>query len=269
MTEQPPGDYPPPPQGGGGYPPPPPPPPGGYPPPPQQGGYPPPPQGGGYPPPPPQGGYPPPPQGGGYQGPQGGFGGPQGYPSQHGLGVGAMPAEAYTPWGTRVLAYLIDYIPVLILLGIGYGIAFATADNNCYGDTYGYGGGCTSEFSGIGFALLALTWIAGIAYWVWNLGYKQGTTGSSIGKGRMKFKIVSESTGQPVGFGMSFLREVLYWVASAVCGIVWIVAVLFPLWDQKRQTLVDKILNHVALPLSGQEQGFQAQPGQQYGGPQQ
>jgi uncharacterized RDD family membrane protein YckC len=168
-----------------------------------------------------------------------------------------------------VLAYLIDYVPVLILLAIGYGIAFATADNNCYGEAYGYGGGCTSSFGGIGVILLILTWLASVAYWVWNLGYKQGTTGSSIGKGVMKFKIVSESTGQPVGFGMSFLREVLYWVASAVCFIVWIVAVLFPLWDQKRQTLVDKILNHVALPASGQEQSFQSQPGQQYGGPQQ
>jgi len=27
------------------------------------------------------------------------------------------------------------------------------------------------------------------------------------------------------------------------------VAVLFPLWDVKRQTLVDKILNQIALPL--------------------
>jgi hypothetical protein len=64
----------------------------------------------------------------------------------------------------------------------------------------------------------------------------------------MKFKIVSEKTGQPIGFGMSFLREVIYWVFSA-CGILWLVAVLFPLWDPKRQTLVDKILSNVALPL--------------------
>ena len=32
------------------------------------------------------------------------------------------------------------------------------------------------------------------------------------------------------------------------CGIVWLVAVLFPLWDDKRQTLVDKIITTVCVP---------------------
>src|SRR6185312_9317270 len=40
-------------------------------------------------------------------------------------------------------------------------------------------------------------------YALWNFGYRQGTTGSSIGKGIMKFKVVSEATGQPLGFAMS------------------------------------------------------------------
>jgi hypothetical protein len=44
---------------------------------------------------------------------------------------------------------------------------------------------------------------------VWNLGYKQGTTGSSIGKSIMKFKVVSE-TGQPIGFGLSVLRQIAH-----------------------------------------------------------
>jgi hypothetical protein len=49
---------------------------------------------------------------------------------------------------------------------------------------------------------------------------------------------------------MSLLREVIYWVGAGLCfGILWLVAVLFPLWDPKRQTLVDKILTNVALPL--------------------
>ena len=42
---------------------------------------------------------------------------------------------------------------------------------------------------------------------VWNYGYRQGTTGSSIGKSIMKFKVVSEITGQPLGFGMSVVRQ--------------------------------------------------------------
>jgi uncharacterized RDD family membrane protein YckC len=226
MTDQPP----PPP---GNYPPPPPPP-GGYPPPP-------PPQGGGYPP--------PPPPGGGYQAaPQAATG----YPPPPAAAGPALPKEAYTPWGTRVLAWLIDFIPLAILEGIGWGLLLGTQETACVTDTseYDLGEFCASGASTLGQVSIALTGILALVYWIWNLGYRQGTTGSSIGKSIMKFKIVNEKTGQPVGFGMSFLREVIYWVAAGLCfGVLWLVAVLFPLWDPKRQTLVDKILTQIALPL--------------------
>ncbi|AGB25294.1 hypothetical protein Mycsm_05086 [Mycobacterium sp. JS623] len=227
MTDQPP----PPP---GNYPPPPPPP-GGYPPPP-------PPQGFGYPPPPP------PPAGGGYQQ------SPQvatGYPPSAPAGGLALPQEAYTPWPTRVLAYLIDAIPIIILEAIGWGLLLGTRETACITDTseYNLGEYCATGASTLGQVSMIVVGIIAFAYWVWNFGYRQGTTGSSIGKGIMKFKIVSEKTGQPIGFGMSFVRELIYLVAAGICGIIWLVAVLFPLWDQKRQTLVDKIISTVALPI--------------------
>ena len=261
MTDQPPpGSYPPPP---GGYPPPPPqgggyPPPQGYPPPPQRGGYP--PQGGGYPPqgggylpqgypPPPPSGYPPPPppQGGGYPPPPGAAA--HGY-SELGDRGPALPKEAYTSWGTRVLAWIIDSVPIFVLVGIGQGISALTGETSCTtSSTGGYSAYCSSSPSVLGLLVSGLASILALAYAVWNYGYKQGTTGSSIGKGIMKFKVVSEKTWQPIGFGMSVARELCYVVASAACGIVWIVAVLFPLWDDKRQTLVDKIITTVAVPL--------------------
>jgi uncharacterized RDD family membrane protein YckC len=230
----PPGSYPPPPPGN--YPPPPPggyqpPQQGGYGPPPQQGGYGPPPQQGGYPPPPPQGGYPPPPQQGGYPQP----GGPG----------GVLPPDAYTPWFTRVLAWLIDSIPIFIVMGIGQGIAIATGENVCTSAGYDYGGACVSTYSTIGVLFLGVAWLLSIAYAVWNYGYKQGTTGSSIGKGVMKFKVVSEKTWQPIGFGMSIVRQLAHFVDGIICYIGY----LFPLWDAKRQTLADKIMTTVCVPI--------------------
>jgi uncharacterized RDD family membrane protein YckC len=151
-----------------------------------------------------------------------------------------------------VLAWLIDAIPLVIIEGIGWGLLLGTQESACVTDTSGYDLGeyCATGASTIGQIAIAITAILAFAYWIWNLGYRQGTTGSSIGKSIMKFKIVNENTGQPVGFGMSVVRELIYWVGAALCfGILWLVAVLFPLWDPKRQTLVDKILTHVALPL--------------------
>ena len=33
-----------------------------------------------------------------------------------------LPRQAFTPWIRRVLAWLIDAIPVVVLIGIGFGI---------------------------------------------------------------------------------------------------------------------------------------------------
>jgi uncharacterized RDD family membrane protein YckC len=152
---------------------------------------------------------------------------------------------------SRVLAWLIDYVPYGIIVGIGYGIELATQETVCVTDSseYELGEFCASGNSTLGVTALVISVLVGLAYLVWNLGYKQGTTGSSIGKGIMKFKIVSEKTWQPIGFGMSLVREIAYAIASAACGILWLVAVLFPLWDPKRQTLVDKLINTVAVPV--------------------
>ncbi len=213
MTEQPPG-----------------PPPGNYPPPPP-GNYP--------PPPPPQGGYAPPPPG--YAG-----------PPAPGQPVPQLPQSAYTSWFTRVVAWLIDYIPAYVVLGIGYGVLAATTDTACVTDESDYAVDeyCATGTSTAGTVALVVASLVALAFVVWNLGYRQGTTGSSIGKSVMKFKVVSEKTGQPIGFGLSFVRELLYLVASYIClGIVWLIAVLFPLWDSKRQTLADKIMTTVCLPL--------------------
>ena len=209
---------------------PPPPPPGNYPPPP-------PPPPGGYPPPPP------PPAGGGYQPP------PQaatGYPPPGAAGP-ALPKEAYTPWLTRVLAWLIDFVPVFILEGIGYGLLLGTGETQCISQTSEYDAGefCTTGSSTLGLASLIITWLLSIAYLVWNYGYRQGTTGSSIGKSIMKFKVVSEKTGQPIGFGMSIVRQLAHIIDGAICYIGY----LFPLWDTKRQTIADKIMTTVCVPL--------------------
>jgi uncharacterized RDD family membrane protein YckC len=208
------------------------------PPPPPQGGYPPPPPPGGYPPPPHQGGYPPPPPGA------------PGYPPPPPAPGPALPKEAYTPWITRVLGYLIDIIPAAIVGGIGQGIAFGTADNQCVsnGGDYDYGVYCTSHFSTFGVILLAVAYIASFAYYIWNWGYRQGTTGQSIGKSVMKFKVVSEKTWQPIGFGLSVVRALAHVVDAVICYI----GFLFPLWDAKRQTLADKIMSTVCVPLNPQ-----------------
>jgi uncharacterized RDD family membrane protein YckC len=207
---------------GASYPPPPPPPGGGsYPPPP------PPPGGGSYPPPPlSSGGYAPPPPG---------------------PAIRALPTESYTPWFTRVLAFLIDIIPYAVVVGIGTVIMIATQQSSCVTDItqYDVNQYCTGQPSTIGQLAQWLSHLVGLAYLLWNYGYRQGTIGSSLGKSVMKVKVVSEVTGQPLGFGLSIVRQLAHFVDAIICYI----GFLFPLWDAKRQTLADKIMTTVVLPI--------------------
>lgn len=223
MTDQPPPSSPPEPPGGYE------PPSGGYEPAPSAPGasYPPPPPGGGYPPPPPAaGGYAPPPPG---------------------PAVRALPTDSYTPWLTRVIALIIDYLPYAIVQGIGTGIMYATQTSSCVTDItqYDVSQYCASQPSMIGQLVQWLATLVGLAYWIWNRGYRQGTTGSSLGKTVMKIKVVSETTGQPIGFGLSVVRDLAHFVDAVIC----LIGFLFPLWDAKRQTLADKIMTTVVLPI--------------------
>jgi uncharacterized RDD family membrane protein YckC len=152
-------------------------------------------------------GYPPAPGGYGTPGPAG-YGGPQGY---------ASPGN-YASWLQRVGAYLIDVIPVAVLEGIG----LATNSTGIY----------------LVFILLALC-VTGYNRW-----YQAGRTGQSWGKRALGITLLSEQTGQPIGAGMAFLRDICHIVDGIICYI----GFLFPLWDAKRQTLADKIMRTVVVP---------------------
>ena len=158
-----------------------------------------------------------------------------------------LPTEAYTSWFTRVLAFVIDIIPYAVVHGIGYGIMLATQQSSCVTDIaqYDVDQYCVTQNSTIGWLAHALAVLIGLAYLLWNYGYRQGTTGSSLGKSVMKVKVVSEVTGQPLGFGLSIVRQLAHFVDAIICYI----GFLFPLWDAKRQTLADKIMNTVVLPI--------------------
>jgi uncharacterized RDD family membrane protein YckC len=189
------------------------------------------------PPPPPGGGdYPPPPP------PAGGFAPPPPGPVIRGL-----PQRAYTSWLARVGAYVIDTLPFVVILGVGWLVLQNSVDSACLTDVSQYDVDqiCSIGYSTVGVTVMWGAALLGLVYVVWNYGYRQGTTGSSIGKSVLKFKVVSENTGQPLGFGLSVLRQITH----VVDAVPFYTGYLFPLWTAKRQTLADKIMATVCLPL--------------------
>jgi uncharacterized RDD family membrane protein YckC len=151
-----------------------------------------------------------------------------------------------------VVAFILDYIPYALIVGVGAGLLAGTRECIDYSDTGigdimgpSYGSAKVCGASTAGQTALSVSILVALAFVVWNYGYRQGTTGSSIGKSIMRFKVVGEKTGQPIGFGMSIVRQIAHIADGIICGIGY----LFPLWDGKRQTIADKIMTTVCLPL--------------------
>lgn len=188
---------------------------------------------------------PPPPSGGGFppSRPPGGF-------AQGPTPIAGRTTDSslYTPWFTRVLAYVIDSIPVYLLVAIGVValITFQKVETLCAGDICATGNNGPSTTA---YLILTACIVIVLAFSLWNRGIRQGKTGSSIGKQILKFKVVDDASRQPIGAGKGVVRELIYFVFAWLCSILLLVAVLFPLWDAKRQSLVDKIMKTVCVPL--------------------
>ncbi len=212
---------PPPPQYGSAEPPPPPPvaPGGSTPPPPADAGYAPP------PPPPPAYGQPGQPVQPGQQG----YGAAPSYtgPYEQTASVGTL-----AQWPQRALGWVIDFIALAIP---GYILYWLGAPKTTIV-------GSTVVQTGPGF-LYYLGGLYMLALAIYNRWYRGGTTGYTIGRGVAGVKLVKEATGQPIGMGMAFVRDIAHIVDSIICYVGW----LFPLWDSKRQTLADKIMSTVVL----------------------
>ncbi len=131
------------------------------------------------------------------------------------------PVFTLSPWSKRALARLIDG-------GIAVGIYLVAIILDAI-----LGGTGIVQFVGI----LGL-----LGFEIWQL-VQQGQTGQTIGKNIIGIKLVKEADAQVLGPGLSVGRAFLHVVDWLPCYIGY----LFPLWDPKRQTFADKILQTVVI----------------------
>jgi uncharacterized RDD family membrane protein YckC len=155
------------------------------------------------------------------------------------------PDVTYASWGARAGALILDGIfgallavPAIIAFGLAFGDAETTT--NLDGTT------SVSNLNGALIAVAVVLAIAAAAVVIWNQGWRQGAQGWSWGKQIVGIKVVSEATGQPpgggTGIGRLFLRNLL-----GIVPFYTIVDYLFPLWDEKNQTLDDKMLSTLVV----------------------
>ncbi|NEB95079.1 RDD family protein [Streptomyces bauhiniae] len=144
---------------------------------------------------------------------QGGYG----YPQQPGYGY---QQPQYANWGQRFLSRLID----TILYSVVYlPFAFIGAKTNTP-------------------ILMIIGWLLMIGFLIYQI-IQEGRTGQTIGKKAVGTRTLKEETGQPLGGGMAFVRQ----LAHIIDGLPCYLGYLWPAWDSKRQTFADKICGSIVI----------------------
>lgn len=145
----------------------------------------------------------------------------------------------YAHWGLRVASYLLDTLLVLPFVVIALVLQLTHTQDEWVD------GRLVSIESPTG-SVLALIWacqIAGFAISMWNVAYRQGTTGYSVGKQVVGIKLVREQDGRVLGGWPAFGRNILH----ILDGLSLFIGYLWPLWDAKRQTFADKCMHTVVI----------------------
>lgn len=196
-------------------------------------------------PPPNQPPYGQPPQ---YGAPQPPYGQPQYGQPQYGQPAYGQPAYGppvppggYASWGKRVVATLWDFVytlPGTLLVMLAYVLFIVGIFQN-----EEQGGDAGTGFFVVGGLCFLVGLALGLFLFIRNSILRQGRTGWTWGKARVGIRVVKEADGQPMGAWLAVARWFLHSAINQACYIDY----LWPLWDEKKQTLTDKILSTVVV----------------------
>jgi uncharacterized RDD family membrane protein YckC len=145
----------------------------------------------------------------------------------------ALPGRdvTYASWLSRVGAYLLDALILLIPLGIVLGVIFAVNPDDSSG-----------AWAALGLAY-ALSIVLPFVYFTVLHGNERGAT---YGKRAVGIRVVSDRTGESIGYGRAFGRYAI----AFLFGLFFLPIVLdylWPLWDPKNQALHDKVVGSVVI----------------------
>jgi uncharacterized RDD family membrane protein YckC len=151
--------------------------------------------------------------------------------------VSPPPAD-YAGWGQRLRARLIDQGPTylgLIIFFAGY-VVWVVELAQSSGSAPDFESPAIAMIIGLSVMLASMIWVA---YNRWMIG---GSTGQSFGKRVIKIKLIGEASNAPIGPRNACIRDLVHILdALTVVGYLW------PLWDDKRQTFADKIMNSIVV----------------------
>jgi uncharacterized RDD family membrane protein YckC len=147
----------------------------------------------------------------------------------------AYQAWDYATWGARAVGYIVD----AVLVGVGMALLYLVIGGVLTPLMHFTGGGGVG--SGLCCMSILLFPLATLLVGLYNGVYLVAERGFSIGQGIVKIKVV-DASGNLLTQGAAFMRLVVR-VALSFVPFLPLLDMLWPLWDERRQTLHDKAVN--------------------------
>ena len=134
---------------------------------------------------------------------------------------------ALASWGARLGAYIIDILPPTVLVIV---LTALFGQNETTSNSFSF------ALTGVPFVVYI---VLAIGWALFNWGHLQGSTGQTVGKKVLGIAVHGAQTGRPLGFGLSFARQIVHIVDAIPCylGFLW------PLWDKENRTFADMMLS--------------------------
>ena len=150
------------------------------------------------------------------------------------------PGATYAQWADRVVGFLID----MLLVGAGMGVLYAVV-----GSLLALMAGAGSSVaSGMCCMMIVLFPLSSLLVGLFNGVYLVAQRGSSIGQGVMGLKVV-DINGNLLSTQTALIRLLARVALSFVPMVGPLLDLLWPLWDDKHQTLHDKAVGSYVLKL--------------------
>lgn len=191
-----------------------------------------------------RGGAPPPYPGAAAQNPGGA---PPPYPGGSGQPVTPPPASEYATFGARLGGWLIDWLIIALvnalITRILVSVAFLRVDYTTHSVSHGV---TTSHLHHISVLAQVVDVVLILLYGAFLCGSARGQT---LGMMVVRARAVDGESGTPIGFGRALGRAAFELLLFLLLIIPWMVDMLFPAWDARRQTLHDKVSRTVVLKV--------------------
>ncbi len=152
------------------------------------------------------------------------------------------PPSPYASFGARLGAWLIDWVITSIIGSVVLIPLHAVRQ----GSSTPTGASTSQPLFGV-----TITNQGAILFVLFVIIYTTALTGSrrgqTIGMMALRAKAVDAVSGAPIGYGRALGRVVVEYLMFVLLFVPWVLDMLFPLWDARRQTLHDKVTNTVVV----------------------